>query len=519
MNLAALSAIYPGYVQGQQNLAELAQQQEKVATQKRQAIIEAGVGNSLMAPDGPPQGGLGGLSSAPQGAPPAQGPGQPSVPMQPQGQGGLAALAKGPQGAQPPQPGQQSSGPPPGAAPQGGPPQGAPSPPPQQGQPTGPLTVGQMAQKIMAANPQMNFKTPEGARALLGMVERNQQLLAPQAKEELAKISLGMKIDQAQQKLDLGYATLDTRKQIADQADQFRMQIAQMKDDQFKAHAQQQLDELDKKIAAAKDKTDTTEAGKDKRSEAGIASREKINETKLKAVADKAKSGDITDDEAKFYAKALKTDPAIVLRMMGAGGAGTAAKQRISKMFAEDPDNTPEDLAKAETILSGNKAGMQTAARQGAKVDIGAQEIKTLGPQVIAAAKAVDSSKYPTLASLQQAIARGSGDPKVVALNDAITNYRNGLIQVAQRGGATSEGAQSRADKYLSPTMSLPQVIAAIQSGAAEADVAQSAVGTVKGNIANSFGGKPAPAAGGSTSAAPAAGGRVKYDAEGNRIP
>jgi hypothetical protein len=123
---------------------------------------------------------------------------------------------------------------------------------------------------------------------------------------------------------------------------------------------------------------------------------------------------------------------------------------------------------------------------------------------VVSAARAANTSGYPTWNALQQAVQRGTGGPEITALNDAITNYRNALIQVAQRGGATSEGAQARADQYINPRMSIPQIIAAIQSGKAEAEVAQGAAKKVTRGFANSFGGKqPDTDAGSQTAEAP----------------
>lgn len=215
-----------------------------------------------------------------------------------------------------------------------------------------------------------------------------------------------------------------------------------------------------------------------------------IDTQKLQVLAQKAQAGGVTSEQAQYFAKAMDTNPTIVLRMMGAGGAGTAAKQQIAKAFADNHPDDPGALARAEVMLAGNKAAIQTAARQGAKVDIGAKEIKPFGEKVIASAKNLGSTEYSTWNAIRNAIkSRSPGSEKFVALSDAITNYRNALIQVAQRGGMSSEGAQTRADKYVNENMSIPAILAAINSGKAEAEIAQGAVKEVKGDIVKSSGG------------------------------
>lgn len=794
MNLAALSAIYPGYVKGQEALATLAEQKERQDAYKRQMLAEGAAATAAAAPD---QAGLAGLSNAPpppQVAPP-QGPGQASVPAQ-----GAAPIppvsGPPPQGAFPPgvSPSPQGGPPPQGAAapgqparPQSAPPVAAPSQPARPAPPAGaPAAAGSPApdakgqaenelhkvtMDIVRANPQINFKTPEGAAMLFKAIEASQKIHAPEQKEALAVLKQTLEQTKAQQKFEAEMSkqredymkavmTATNRAEMAEANERFKSQQLENKErfDALQKDLERQFkgsegdknrdlkgsegdknrgikkdlaeagNALKKELGEAKNLNDTKkiegtqwyrerltelkaqgladaaakaqadhevkliqEDGRNTRStatlaergqegEANRASRERIasgaqelkrelgegalklgadklqqtqwyqkrqtelrqlgledsavkvqldhevkllqeqgrndrseltlsergreadqseagrnsraqqsdatkrelagmsaetrkyvadlqsgtrkdlagmsdktkrelagasdetkryvaglhdattrrgqdlatdrstsslgerarefdisdatkraqTEARLKAVTEKAKSGDISDEEAEFYAKGLKSDPAMVLRLMGAGGVGTAAKQHIARVFAENPENLPDDIAKAGVILSGKKAGMQTAERQGAKVDIGAEEIKSFGPKVVEAAKAGNFSKYPTLSALQQAVTRGTGDAKATALNDAITNYRNALIQVAQRGGATSEGAQARADQYINPRMSLAQILAAVRSGKAEAEIAQGAVRTVTGKIADSVG---QPTGGGSMKA------------------
>lgn len=488
-----------------------------------------------------------------------------------------------------------AAGPPP---PVQSPPTGQPGPtaPTQPQQPAaqvqpGQMTTQQLAQMIMKANPKVDWSKPQNQIALLGAVDKQQALLAPQAKAELAEAKMALEKQKAQQTYDAKIQDIQRKSDDAIQKAQTAQQVAEIR-----ASASQQVaaiaaaartqgitiqvdsrervagnaeagkdrrlgltldnktavaaahDEVKKELGDAKNLNDTKkiegtqwyqkrmtelkeqglsdaatkaqlqhetqliqEEGKNTR--AGNALTEKgrefdisdatkraTSEAKLKSLTDKAKSSGLTDDEVAFYVKALRTDPAMVQRMMGGGALGTQAKQQIAKAFANDPQSTPESIAQAEAVMAGNKAALQTAGRQGAKVDIGAEEIKTFGSQVVSAAKSANLSKYPTWNALQQAITNRTGGPEVVALNDAITNYRNALIQVAQRGGATSEGAQARADQYLNGKMSLPQILAAIQSGKAEAEVAQKAVGTVKQNIVGGIGGSSDKPSGGTAS-------------------
>ena len=606
--LANLGAVVQGYERFQQQDQQIQAQRQRNKEALDDAASLAILGEAFgMAPQqGQPQPPAPGQASqpapqpqpmSPQAGPvPAPAPGQPGpvpaarplmpaqpsappvyAPGNPQGDALRAGLAS-PQG-QALQTAQRSAIP--SDTPQGQPAQATPA----RSQPLmpGAMTIESVKERILA-NPRtaaMIKKDPSLlVRALNKAVpfinEEGRQKLA-EANQDLKAAQLQAKIDQANQKLEMTKLSIEEKQRAMQEANQLRLQIAQMQDSTKRAGLEQAMALLLTKIAGQKDlqgQKDTAakdrlgmslnskerisaatnevkkelgeaknlndankiqntewyqkrqtelkeqqlsdaavraqldhevkliqEQGRNDRKELELtekarefdisdATKRKASEDRLKAITTKAQAGSITEDEAKFFASAMDTDPTIVLRMMGAGGAGTAAKQQIAKAFAARHPDDPGALARAEVTLSGAKAGMQTAARQGAKVDIGAKEIEPFGKNVLAAAQNLGSTEYSTWNAIRNAIiARKPGSEKLVALNDAITNYRNALIQVAQRGGATSEGAQARADKYINENMSIPSIISAVKSGKIEAEIAQGAVKGVKEDIVRSAGG------------------------------
>lgn len=598
--LGNLGKVYNGYQNAEEQAAQVAAQQAKLAAIQAEKQSDAMAAWGLTNDVAGIQRGVQALSP-PGAATPVQpqAPGQASVPAQPPPQppapptdGQTYGAALGPNlnaGGPAPPMGNPNAGAPAGIPQGAGPPQAP--PPPVQAPPTGQtgpiestqpqpkapplepygqMTASSVAQRIMLS-PQgrkIDWSQEKNQIALLHAVSKYQQALAPEEKMKVQQLQYDLKVKDIERKAEAAVEHANNEREKAQIRADAQLQVAQMnasarlqginitvggqneraanaetgKNDRAAnaeagktARQSSMLEERAKEAdQRSKDKNlsteqraeaarlrdayqhaalaekgreaDQSETGKNDRNtqnQAGKtaaltekarefdisdATKRAASEAKLKTVTEKAKAADISDEDAQFYSDALRTDPAMVMRMMGGGGLGTAAKQKIAKFYAANPNNKPEDIAKADAVMSGNKAALQTAGRQGAKVDIGAEEIKTFGPQVISAAKKMNLSQYPTLNALEQAYKNKTGGPEVTALYDAITNYRNALIQVAQRGGATSEGAQARADKYLNPTMSMQQILAAVNSGQLEAKVAQEAVKSVKKGITDSFG-------------------------------
>lgn len=601
MNLAGLSAIYPGYIKGQEALAELAQQQEAVQAAQREKLAQAGVARAALsgALDGnaqtPPPGGLGALGGGPPAptSPPQQpvGPGQQSMPAQPQqqpmqpppGAGGPppGAQAGPPPGGPPPgapQPGMmpQAAGAPqpgmmrpPGAPPQGqpvppgaqaGPPPGGPQRPPmpppgaqggaapsiagqrpppassaappggasQQGaapggqqqpevKPTPVMQqavsqVGQLAQALAKANPQINAKTPEGALQLFRMIELSQKIQAPEAKAYLDSMKQIMQDHKQEQDYSAKIQKINNDAVTASLRADTAIGVAQINEARARMTAEaatnraltlqgQLLDfrgsEGDKNREAKADQTtqksraDTIKAA----TKAGVSidpswETSEIQQKTAEAVAKKAESTTLTDEQARYMAEASKTDPSLLSRL-GSGPTGNANKTKVLGILAGTSD--PKALGQGRVDLATSTAEGRRVGTQAGSVELGAQELQKFAPLVLSASEKVDRTQYPTINRIIEAASKGSGGTEIITLANNINALKNAYAQVIARGGQVTEGARKQASDLIDQSYSKGQLKAAIAAMQQEAKGAGEAATSARTDVRKGVGAGSAP--------------------------
>ncbi len=147
----------------------------------------------------------------------------------------------------------------------------------------------------------------------------------------------------------------------------------------------------------------------------------------------------------------------------------------IGALLNKYPDAKPDDVAamiqhgadsaqgrKVQERVINNRIAATTVAEH-ALFDSGgiAEQVKT-------AAKAVDMGKFKSLNELGLYVDSHVNDAKVITLNNAIQAYKQELIQVMQRGGATTEGANERADNVISAAFGKDGINASIEQGKRE---------------------------------------------------
>lgn len=168
----------------------------------------------------------------------------------------------------------------------------------------------------------------------------------------------------------------------------------------------------------------------------------------------------------------------------GFGNAGVtarmAAQERAKQiLMAQHPSMTAEQagdyIAQAGLQYKSQQASETAAGHIRGGTEQGAQEIQAFAPLVEQAATAVNTTKYPTINSIELAVKRHTGDPTVIQLNSYIQAAKNAYAQVMSRGGRITDASRERADELLAPNMSIGQISAGIQAMATEAGVALSA--------------------------------------------
>lgn len=222
----------------------------------------------------------------------------------------------------------------------------------------------------------------------------------------------------------------------------------------------------------------------------GLAGKELDRQAKL---AQSSAGSEVPEDTKQLVAEAaLKGDFAPMQMFMGYSRNRPALMhQFLMKMKEIDPSLTGAKIAQVTAMFGGAKAAATTAGRIGGSTAQGGEEIKMLVPMIQEAAKAVDPGQYPDINSIEQAIAKHTGDPNIVLLNSYIQTAKNAYTLIMTRSGRTTDAARGRSDELISKNMPIGQLDAALAAMSAEADVALQA--SQKAQSLVSGGQSPAP--------------------------
>lgn len=515
MDLSGLSAfgsaIYPGYVKGEQQQAGLLEEQEQ-AKQQRLRTQDIMLQNAGQAAAGRTAALLAQLSNAysvaPPGAPAPQAPGQPSMPttstgapVQPPGgylnpqqaagspapQAGMAAPPTSPAApAAPPPPT------PPGAiAPPPARPPAAPSAPVLQGQ----MTTQQLAQAVIKANPGIQNR-PD---LLFATIQKMQGLLAPDSKQEVTLLKMQNDIEKQQMQLNFKYMSEQDKTAYENQLLQVRQYI-NSQNLQGRAELQgQKIDAMigailmklqgQKDVATQKSRADLVKEA----TKVGLQIDPKWDDTQLQhMVAIKtaeANNATLPEDEAKFLGQALLAgDNSTIQLAMGFTKNRAALMSQIVKAAQQiDPNFTGQKAAAAVAQFGGMKAAATMVGRTAGGVAVGAQEIPRLLPLAIAASKKLDLTRFPTINSLKNAEAYYAGQPDkqaaVVQLNQYVQSMRNAYQQIMARGGRQTVFNAKQAQELINGNLPLSTLIAAGQAMIKEGEVVRKSTGAAMGEV------------------------------------
>lgn len=462
VNLSGVGAFGTGIGQGydaatqrQQEIAfnryrmQQAQAQQQAAAMQRQA--SGAYFNALTSPD---------MSALPQqGAPP---PGFP--PPQGGGRGGGPMMTPGQPMPPPGPPGGQGAGPqamPPPSAPPGMPQQAAPVPGPRppMGAGGGPMPQGggQPMPPQQAPQPQGGGFQPGGFQMpdpiqRLGQMARTLKQANPGAPPDVLAMALEQQInamkglapdDRAMMQAVLGQMRIESQQQIASMRDRTTQRG---QDIHIEIAGQQSADKryaVDRRIA------------------------------NLQSAAGQGKT--FSPPQAKLFAEAWIAGDHTVTQGLGFGKTGAANRTAIMEQVASLADEyglTGADLAAAKLAFGGDAAAARTAATTGARIDIGANEVKQYAQPLLDASKKVDRTRFPLLNSAQLSAMRASGDPDVVKFASQVQAMKNAYAQIAARGGQTTDDARRRSDEVLDKAWSQGQLEAGVQQLIVEAEAA-----------------------------------------------
>lgn len=149
--------------------------------------------------------------------------------------------------------------------------------------------------------------------------------------------------------------------------------------------------------------------------------------------------------------------------------------QVLAKMQALYPNTSGDQLAALKVQYTGAQSGARNLGTNVARIETALNEIEPLSKAALAAAAKLDPSSYPSINTVKQAIARGTGDKNVVQLKDFIAALQSAYSQMAQRGGAITNRARDISDLVISGNLSLDQMQGAVEALQQEGEIAKRA--------------------------------------------
>ena len=240
------------------------------------------------------------------------------------------------------------------------------------------------------------------------------------------------------------------------------------------------------------------QAGANQRTEENIASREKIANARNEIYKSSVQGQPIPLATRVFLAQEL-----ISGNLAGVNEALGFSRNRvqiIGQVIQTAQQLQPGfDGASASAALAsfgGTKTAANVVGRTAGSVAVGAAEIPKLVPQIMAVAKRLNPTQYPTVNAVEMAAKRGVGNPDVVQLNSYIQSIKNAYQQISARGGRLTDVQREQADALIKGTMPISQLAAAAKAMTVEAGIVKGATGEAMKDVT----GVSAPPAQGSNS-------------------
>lgn len=180
-------------------------------------------------------------------------------------------------------------------------------------------------------------------------------------------------------------------------------------------------------------------------------------------------NGGVNDKEYDKYKSAPENIKAADAYARGVGvselirGRGAPAEKEfrmLKKLAAErHPD---EDLVTATQDYKAGTAGKSQRARtieqRAVPIETAIAEMDTLANPLVKAMRKINPSQYPDYNSIKNAVAKGTGDPEVVAANEAVRAYTAAIDQLLTRNGASTDSSRDAAGKLLNLNFTTDQI-------------------------------------------------------------
>lgn len=198
---------------------------------------------------------------------------------------------------------------------------------------------------------------------------------------------------------------------------------------------------------------------------------------KAKPLNNPATNVTLSPQSIDYYADAISKGA--TASSLGLGYGQSANKMAILNRVAEKyPD---VNLADAQIDMVGNKAGARTVGTAGGKVELSGQSLKSMIPLAKEAAAQIDSTEYPSINAIQNAVSKGTGDKKIVALNTYLNAVMADHAALLVRNGVATDSARQTAHDMANTAMTNGQLNTYFDAVTKEIDAQNEAIKNARG--------------------------------------
>lgn len=200
----------------------------------------------------------------------------------------------------------------------------------------------------------------------------------------------------------------------------------------------------------------------------------------------------ISEDAADFAADAYLKEGARALQAYGRGNKATANLSYIHDKIVEKAKErgiTGTDMAKIEQDFAAGMTEARAIATRSAPAKIAVKEMDKLATPMVESIKALDPTEFPDWNSIQNAMSKKTGGPKVVRAALAVQEFKTAFTNLMVRNGVPTDAARAKTDELFNTNFSLEQIEAvrdqAKISGAAVLDAIAEAKGETPSGSSN----------------------------------
>lgn len=141
---------------------------------------------------------------------------------------------------------------------------------------------------------------------------------------------------------------------------------------------------------------------------------------------------------------------------LGLGYGASANKAAVYNRFSEKYPG--QNLADAQIEMTGNKSGARTIGTAGGKIELASESLKSMIPLAKEAAAKIDSTQYPSINAIENAVRSGTGDPNIIALNTYLNAVQADHAALLVRTGVSTDSAREKARQMANAAMSKGQL-------------------------------------------------------------